>query len=34
LFSVIREQMARAAEEHGDEDMSATYFASAPAGAR
>jgi 3-hydroxyisobutyrate dehydrogenase len=32
LFSVIREQMSRAAEEHGDEDMSATYFASAPAG--
>jgi 3-hydroxyisobutyrate dehydrogenase len=33
LFGVIREQMARAAEQHGDEDMSATYFASAPAGA-
>jgi 3-hydroxyisobutyrate dehydrogenase len=33
LFGVIREQMSRAAEEHGDEDMSATYFASAPAGA-
>jgi 3-hydroxyisobutyrate dehydrogenase len=32
LFGVIREQMSRAAEEHGDEDMSATYFASAPAG--
>jgi 3-hydroxyisobutyrate dehydrogenase len=33
LFTVIREQMTRAAEEHGDEDMSATYYASAPAGA-
>ncbi len=33
LFGVIREQMSRAAEEHGDEDMCATYFASAPAGA-
>jgi 3-hydroxyisobutyrate dehydrogenase len=32
LYSVIRRQMLRAAEEHGDEDMSATYFASAPAG--
>ena len=32
LFRVIREQMSRAAEEHGDEDMSATYYASAPAG--
>jgi 3-hydroxyisobutyrate dehydrogenase len=31
LFSVIREQMSRAAQEHGDEDMAATYFASAPA---
>jgi 3-hydroxyisobutyrate dehydrogenase len=31
LFGVIREQMSRAAREHGDEDMSATYFASAPA---
>jgi 3-hydroxyisobutyrate dehydrogenase len=31
LFSVIREQMSRAAEEHGDEDMAATYFACAPA---
>jgi 3-hydroxyisobutyrate dehydrogenase len=30
LYSVIRRQMERAAEEHGDEDMSATYFASAP----
>ncbi len=30
LFGVIRKQMSRAAEEHGDEDMSATYFASAP----
>jgi 3-hydroxyisobutyrate dehydrogenase len=32
LFSVVREQMSRAAKEHGDEDMCATYFASAPAG--
>lgn len=32
LFSVAREQMSRAAQEHGDEDMCATYFASAPAG--
>ncbi|MBV9716640.1 MAG: NAD(P)-dependent oxidoreductase [Solirubrobacterales bacterium] len=31
LYGVIRRQMLRAAEEHGDEDMSATYFASAPA---
>ena len=30
LFKVIHEQMTRASEEHGDEDMSATYFASAP----
>jgi 3-hydroxyisobutyrate dehydrogenase len=30
LFGLIREQMSRAAEEHGDEDMAATYFASAP----
>jgi 3-hydroxyisobutyrate dehydrogenase len=30
LFHVIHEQMAKAAEEHGDEDMSATFFASAP----
>jgi 3-hydroxyisobutyrate dehydrogenase len=31
LYSVIRQQMQRATEEgHGDEDMSATYFASAP----
>jgi 3-hydroxyisobutyrate dehydrogenase len=34
LFSVIHRQMAAAAEDHGDEDMSATYFASAPASAR
>ncbi len=27
LFRVVREQMSRAAREHGDEDMSATYFA-------
>jgi 3-hydroxyisobutyrate dehydrogenase len=32
LYGVIRRQMLRAAEEHGDEDMSATYFASAPSG--
>jgi hypothetical protein len=32
LFRVIREQMGKAAEEHGDLDMSATFFASAPAG--
>jgi 3-hydroxyisobutyrate dehydrogenase len=32
LFSVIRQQMSAAAQEHGDEDMSATYFASAPGG--
>ncbi|HEY2656332.1 MAG TPA: NAD(P)-dependent oxidoreductase [Solirubrobacteraceae bacterium] len=31
LFGVIREQMGKAAEEHGDLDMSATFFASAPA---
>jgi 3-hydroxyisobutyrate dehydrogenase len=31
LFSTIRERMAEAAKQHGDEDMSATYFASAPA---
>jgi len=30
LFKVVRDQMTRAAEEHGDEDMSATYFATAP----
>jgi 3-hydroxyisobutyrate dehydrogenase len=34
LFGVIREQMSAAAEDHGEEDMSATYFASAPASAR
>jgi 3-hydroxyisobutyrate dehydrogenase len=33
LFGVIRRQMSAAAEEHGDEDMSATYFACAPDGA-
>ena len=32
LFDVIRRQMSRASEEHGDKDMAATYFASAPAG--
>jgi 3-hydroxyisobutyrate dehydrogenase len=30
LFTVIHEQMSKAAAEHGDEDMCATYFASAP----
>jgi 3-hydroxyisobutyrate dehydrogenase len=33
LFGVIRRQMSAAAQEHGDEDMSATYFACAPASA-
>jgi len=33
LFGVIRGQMSKAARDHGDEDMSATYFASAPAAA-
>jgi 3-hydroxyisobutyrate dehydrogenase len=33
LFGVIRRQMSTAAQEHGDEDMSATYFACAPDGA-
>jgi 3-hydroxyisobutyrate dehydrogenase len=32
LFSTIRKQMSKAAEDHGDEDMCATYFASAPPG--
>jgi 3-hydroxyisobutyrate dehydrogenase len=32
LFATIRDQMLKAAEEHGDEDMIATWFASAPAG--
>lgn len=32
LFDAIRRQMNAAAKEHGDKDMSATYFASAPAG--
>ena len=32
LYGVIRRQMLKAAQEHGDEDMCATYFASAPAG--
>ncbi len=32
LFGVIHRQMSAAAEKHGDEDMSATYFASAPDG--
>jgi 3-hydroxyisobutyrate dehydrogenase len=32
LFSLIKEQMAKAAPDHGDEDMIATYFASAPEG--
>jgi 3-hydroxyisobutyrate dehydrogenase len=30
LFGVIHERMAKAAEEHGDKDMCATWFASAP----
>jgi 3-hydroxyisobutyrate dehydrogenase len=30
LFSTIRARMAEAAQEHGDEDMIATYLASAP----
>jgi 3-hydroxyisobutyrate dehydrogenase len=33
LFSLIHRQMIEAAEEHGDEDMIATYFASAPGAA-
>jgi 3-hydroxyisobutyrate dehydrogenase len=32
LFGAIRSQMEQAAQEHGDEDMSATWFASAPTG--
>jgi 3-hydroxyisobutyrate dehydrogenase len=32
LFATIRDQMLKAAEEHGDEDMIATWFASAPSG--
>lgn len=30
LFSTIREQMLKGAEEHGDEDMAATWFTCAP----
>ncbi len=30
LFSAVRRQMTEAAKEHGDQDMAATYFASAP----
>jgi len=30
LFSAVRRQMTEAAKEHGDKDMAATYFASAP----
>jgi 3-hydroxyisobutyrate dehydrogenase len=30
LVDTVREQMARVAEEHGDEDMAATFLASAP----
>jgi 3-hydroxyisobutyrate dehydrogenase len=29
LFSTVRSQMSKAAKDHGDEDMSATYFATA-----
>ncbi len=32
LFSTVHERMLRGAEEHGDEDMSATWFTSAPTG--
>jgi 3-hydroxyisobutyrate dehydrogenase len=32
LFATIRDRMLAAAQEHGDEDMIATWFASAPAG--
>jgi 3-hydroxyisobutyrate dehydrogenase len=34
LFSLIKERMAMGAKEHGDEDMCATYFTSAPDGKR
>jgi 3-hydroxyisobutyrate dehydrogenase len=30
LFTAVRRQMSEAAKTHGDEDMAATYFASAP----
>jgi 3-hydroxyisobutyrate dehydrogenase len=33
LFETIRAQMLKAANEHGEKDMIATYFASAPGGA-
>ena len=32
LFATISERMQRGAAEHGDEDMSATWFTSAPPG--
>ena len=32
LFATISQRMAQGAEQHPDEDMSATYFTSAPAG--
>jgi 3-hydroxyisobutyrate dehydrogenase len=32
LFAMIRDRMLQSAKEHGDEDMIATWFASAPAG--
>jgi 3-hydroxyisobutyrate dehydrogenase-like beta-hydroxyacid dehydrogenase len=31
LFATIRDRMLKGAEEHGDEDMIATWFESAPA---
>jgi hypothetical protein len=30
LFSTIRRRLAEGAKDHGDEDMSATYWTSAP----
>lgn len=32
VFSAVRRQMSEAAKAHGDQDMAATYFASAPRG--
>ncbi len=32
LISAVRQQMSEAAKDHGDKDMAATYFASAPSG--
>jgi 3-hydroxyisobutyrate dehydrogenase len=32
LFGVVRRQMRKAAQEHGDDDMCATYFATTPSG--